>query len=132
MVGSVTRLCNLLDFGQPLKPLATIHLAKSPTFLGNFFNGVKIYHFSSEIIFGQLLKTFGDFVLVTLVLIQLFDLFLSLLFVGSLHYLSHYFSDLLLVFVFLIIVLLCFFYDIGLECLRCAKQKYDYLVKAFK
>ena len=128
----MTRLGDLLNFGQFLRPLATINLTKTPTFLGNFCKGVEIIHFSSEIIFGQLLKTFGDFVLVTLVLIQLFDLFLSLLFIGSLHYLSHYFSDLLLVFVFLIIVLLCFFYDIGLECLRCAKQKYDYLVKAFK
>ena len=27
--------------------------------------GVKIYHFSSEIIFGQLLLTFGDIFLVT-------------------------------------------------------------------
>ena len=30
-------------------------------FLGNFCEGVKIYHFSSDIIFGQLLKTFGNF-----------------------------------------------------------------------
>ena len=44
--------CTLGDF---LKPLATINLPKSPTFLGNFGKGVKIYHFSSEIIFGQLL-----------------------------------------------------------------------------
>ena len=28
---------------------------------GNFCKGVKIYHFSSEIIFRQLLKTFGVF-----------------------------------------------------------------------
>jgi len=41
--------------GKFLKPLATINLPKSPTFLGNFGKGVKIYHFSSEIIFGQLL-----------------------------------------------------------------------------
>ena len=44
---SVTRLGDLLDF---LKPLATINLPKSPTFLGNFCKGVKIYNFSSEII----------------------------------------------------------------------------------
>ena len=31
---------------------ATISLPKSPTFLGNFCKGVKIIHFSSEIIFG--------------------------------------------------------------------------------
>ena len=52
--------------GKFLKPLATINLSKSPTFLGNFCKGVKIYHFSIEIIFGKLLLTFGDFFLVTL------------------------------------------------------------------
>ena len=36
-------------------------------FLGIFREGVKIYHFSSENIFGQVLWTFGDFFLVTLV-----------------------------------------------------------------
>ena len=41
--------------GNFLKPLATINLPKAPTFLRNFCKGVKIYHFSSEIIFGQLL-----------------------------------------------------------------------------
>ena len=40
--------------GKFLKPLATINLPESPTFLGTFL-GVKVYHFSSEIIFGQLL-----------------------------------------------------------------------------
>ena len=39
-----------------LKPLATINLAKSPTFLGNFCKSVKIYHFSGDIIFGQLYR----------------------------------------------------------------------------
>ena len=41
--------------GNFLKPLATIDLPKFPTFLGIFCKGVKIYHLSSEIIFGQLL-----------------------------------------------------------------------------
>ena len=41
--------------GNLLKPLATINLPKSLTFLGNFCVVVKIYHFSSEIVFGQLL-----------------------------------------------------------------------------
>ena len=36
-------------------------LPKSPTFLGTFSEVVKIYYFTSEIIFGQLLQTFGDF-----------------------------------------------------------------------
>ena len=53
--------------GNFSKPLATINLPKSLTFLGNFCKRVKIYHFTSEIIFGQLLKTFGNFLLVTLV-----------------------------------------------------------------
>ena len=61
----MTRLADLLDFGQ-VKPLATIDLPKSPTFLGNFCKVVKIYLFSSEIIYGQLLLTFGDFFLVAL------------------------------------------------------------------
>ena len=37
------------------KVLATINLPKSTIFLGNFCKGVKIYLFSIEIIFGQLL-----------------------------------------------------------------------------
>ena len=45
---SVTRLDDLLDFGNFLKPLAIINFPKSPTLLGNFCKGVKIYHFSSE------------------------------------------------------------------------------------
>ena len=58
---SVTRLGNLLDLGNFLKPLATIILPESPTFLGNYCKGVKINHFSFEIFFGQLLLKFGDF-----------------------------------------------------------------------
>ena len=49
--------------GKFLKPLAAINLPKSPTFLGNFCKGVRIYHFSSEIISAQLLWIFGDFFL---------------------------------------------------------------------
>ena len=45
-----------------------MNLPKSPAFLGNFCKCVKILNFSSEIIFGHLLQTFGDFYLVTLVL----------------------------------------------------------------
>ena len=44
---------DLLDFGQILKPLATI-IPIYP-FLGNFCKGVKVSHFSSETIFVQLL-----------------------------------------------------------------------------
>ena len=49
---SVTRLDDLLDFGQLLAP---INLPKSPIFLGNFCKLVKKIHFAREIIFGQLL-----------------------------------------------------------------------------
>ena len=73
---SVTRLGDLLHFGNFLKPLATINLPKLLTFLGTFCKGVKIYHFSSEINFGQLLQTFGDFFLVTLTAIDIFALIL--------------------------------------------------------
>ena len=59
----MTRFGNLLDF---LKPLAAIISSKSFTFLGNFGKGVKIFNFTSLIIFGQFLWTFGDFLLVTL------------------------------------------------------------------
>ena len=52
---SVTRLGDLLDLGNFLKPLATISLSKSLTFLAIFCKYVKIYHFSTEIIFRQLL-----------------------------------------------------------------------------
>ena len=72
-INSVTRFGEFLHFGQLLKHLATINLAKSPTFLGNFCKGFKIYHFFSEINFGQLLQTFGDFFLVTLDIKQLWQ-----------------------------------------------------------
>ena len=55
VVVSVTKLGNLLDFGQLFKAFGKINLPKFPTFLGNFCKGVKIHHFSSEIIFRQLL-----------------------------------------------------------------------------
>ena len=38
----MTRLGDLLGFGQLFKPWATINLPKSPTLLGNFYYGVKI------------------------------------------------------------------------------------------
>ena len=44
--------------GNFSKHLATINLPKSPTFLGNSCKGVKIYHFSNEIIFEQHLQAF--------------------------------------------------------------------------
>ena len=47
------------------KAFATINLPKSLTFLGNFCKGVKMYYFSSDIIFGLLLWTLGDYFLVT-------------------------------------------------------------------
>ena len=50
---SVTRFGDYWILVNFLKPLATINLPKYPTLLGNFCTGVKIYHFYSEIIFGQ-------------------------------------------------------------------------------
>ena len=60
IIVSVTRLGELLDFGQLWKLLAKINLPKSSTFLG----------VSKSIIFGQLLETFGNFFLVTLVTVH--------------------------------------------------------------
>ena len=54
----------LLDLGQLFKVFGNSWFAQ--TFLGNFCKGDKIFNFSSEIIFGELWKTFGDFLLVTL------------------------------------------------------------------
>ena len=50
-MSSVTRFGKFLDFGHFLKPLATINVPKSPTFLGIFCKCVKIFHFSCETIF---------------------------------------------------------------------------------
>ena len=50
--------CTLGNF---LKPLAMFNLSESPAFLGNFCKGVKIYHFSREIIFGQLYRHLAIF-----------------------------------------------------------------------
>ena len=67
---SVTRLGVYWTLGNFSKHLATIILSKSPTFLGNFCEGVLIFNFSSEIIFGQLLQTLGNFLLVTLFVLR--------------------------------------------------------------
>ena len=60
--------------GNFLKPLATINLPTSPTLSGNFCKVVKFFNSTSEIIFGRLLQTFGDFLLVTLTLPHKCDL----------------------------------------------------------
>ena len=65
-VTSVTRLGDILDFGQLFKAFGNNYLAPIFPFLGNFCKGVKIIHFSIETIFGQLLQKFGNFYLVTL------------------------------------------------------------------
>ena len=65
MPTSVTRLPIDCTFGNFSELVATLFL---PNFFGNFCKGkcVKIFHFYSEIMFGELLQKFGDFVLVTL------------------------------------------------------------------
>ena len=52
---SVTRLGDFCFLGKHSKPVAPIILPKLLTLLGNFCKSVEIYHFSSEIYFGQLL-----------------------------------------------------------------------------
>ena len=51
---SVTRLGDFVDFGQILKPVATISLPNSTTFLGNFCKGVKIFSFSNNHLWATL------------------------------------------------------------------------------
>ena len=61
----IWRFIGLWETFQRLRPqLICPNLLRK--FLGNFYKDVKIFHFSSEIIFGQLIQTFGDFLLVTL------------------------------------------------------------------
>ena len=57
----MTGLDDLLDFGPLLKSLAAINLPKSPTFLSNFCKGVKINHFSIEIILGKFYRHLTSF-----------------------------------------------------------------------
>ena len=52
---SVTILGDFLHFGQLLKACGNNYFSQIAHILGNFCGGVKMYHFSSEIIFGQLL-----------------------------------------------------------------------------
>ena len=59
---SVTRLGDLLDFGQLFKACGNNEFAQiSPTFLGNFCKGVKIFNFTSKIIFGNFYRHLGTF-----------------------------------------------------------------------
>ena len=67
VASSVTRLGGLLHFGQLFETCGQNYFAQIAYILGNLCKGVKIFHFSGEIIFGQLLWTFGDFLLVTLI-----------------------------------------------------------------
>ena len=55
VLSSVTRLGDFYTLGNVSKPRAIISLPKSPTNLGNFSKGVKIFHFTREILFGELL-----------------------------------------------------------------------------
>ena len=52
---SVTRLGDLLDFGQPFNAFRNNYFAQISYILRQFFIGVKNFNFSSEIIFVQLL-----------------------------------------------------------------------------
>ena len=66
MTASVTRLGDLLHFGKLFKACGNNYFVHIAHILRSFCKGVKMFHFSNDIIFGQLLKTFGNFLLVTL------------------------------------------------------------------
>ena len=63
---SMTRLGDLLDFGHLFQAFGNNCIAQITHILDIFCKGVKIIHLPCEIIFGQLLKTFGNYLLVTL------------------------------------------------------------------
>ena len=63
---SVTRLGALLHFGQLFKAYGNNYFTQIIHMFIQFLKGFKNFHFSSEIIFGQLLQALGDFLLVTL------------------------------------------------------------------
>ena len=52
---SVTRLDDLLHFGQLFKACGNNYFSQIAHILDNFSKGVKIFQFTSEIIFGQIL-----------------------------------------------------------------------------
>jgi len=51
----MTRLGDFLLFGQGIQSQRNNYFTQIAHMLGNFYKGVKIIHFSSEIILGQLL-----------------------------------------------------------------------------
>ena len=55
MAVSLTRLGDLLHFGHLFKASGNNFFAQITHILGNFCKRVKNFHFSSEMIFGQLL-----------------------------------------------------------------------------
>ena len=55
VVSSFTRLGDFLHFGQLFKAYGNNYFAHIAHILGNFCKGIKIFHFSSEFIFRQLL-----------------------------------------------------------------------------
>ena len=61
MGSSVTTLGNFLDFGQLLKPLATIKLPESPTFLGNFCKVSKSFIFPVKSFLGNFYRHLAIF-----------------------------------------------------------------------
>ena len=79
----MTRLGDLLDFGHLFQAFGNNCIAQITHILDIFCKGVKIIHLPCEIIFGQLLKTFGNFLLVTLLPTKIFRS-IELKFIGSL------------------------------------------------
>ena len=58
---SVTRLGDLLQFGQIFKATASNYFDKIAHVLGKYCKDAKIFHFSSGIIFGNLFRYLATF-----------------------------------------------------------------------
>ena len=58
---SVTRLGDLLHFGQHFKTCGNNYFAQIAHILGHFYKGVKIFHFTSEIILAKSYRPLATF-----------------------------------------------------------------------
>ena len=81
IICSVTRLGDLLDFVQVFKPLATINLPKSLTFLGNFYRHLVIFSGHTDYLDqdGILEKITSNFAWKRLIIDYLFDYLLIMI-----------------------------------------------------
>ena len=62
----MTRFSDLSYIGQLFIAHGNNYIAEITNTLGNFCKGVEIFHYTTEILLGNIYRHFGDFLLVTL------------------------------------------------------------------